>query len=70
LIQNDKYLNSDHDDDLEEFHEQKIEYTDANMFLFSLLPLRLTFTAFDSTNDILWKNQTPSSTRYCRPIKC
>jgi hypothetical protein len=53
FIQNDQNLNSDHDDDLEEFDEQNIEYIDANMFLFSLVPLRLTFTASDSTNDIL-----------------
>jgi hypothetical protein len=56
LIQNYQNLNSDHHDDLEEFDEQKIEYIDANMFLFSLVPLRLTFIASDFTNDILWKN--------------
>ena len=53
FIQNDQNLNSDHDDDLEEFDEQNIEYIDANMFLFSLVPLRLTFTASDSIDDIL-----------------
>jgi len=50
-------------------YEQDVEYTDANMFLFSLVPLRLTFGKTDDTNDILWKNLTPSSTCYCRPIK-
>jgi len=43
--------------------------TDANMFLFYFVPLRLTFSMTDSTNDILWKNLTPSRTRYCRSIQ-
>ncbi|XP_060868603.1 uncharacterized protein LOC132943582 [Metopolophium dirhodum] len=72
LTLNDPHSNSDGDndtDDSEQNYEQDVEYTDANMFLFSLVPLRLTFGMTDDTNDILWKNLTPSSTRYCRPIK-
>lgn len=38
--------------------------TDANIFLTSLVPLRL--IAADS---IVWENPRPSSTRFCRPIR-
>jgi len=69
--QNNSKSDDDNDDEYDEYDKQEIQVdqSDANMFLFSLVPLRLTFIAADSTNDILWKNQTPSSTRYCRPIK-
>lgn len=50
-------------------YEQDVEYSDANMFLFFLVPLRLTFGKTDDTNDILWRNLTTLATRYCRPIK-
>jgi len=35
--------------------------TDANMFLISLVPLRMT-----GTNSLFWENPRPSSTRLCR----
>lgn len=38
--------------------------TDANMFLISLVPLRLT-----DTKSLVWDNPRPSSTRFCRPIR-
>lgn len=40
--------------------------TDANLFQSSFVPLRL----ISSTNDkVVWQNPTPSSSRYCRPIR-
>lgn len=40
--------------------------SDANLFQSSFVPLRL----ICSTNDkVLWQNPTPSSPRYCRPIR-
>lgn len=50
--------------------------SDTDMFMVSFVPLRLIKNLEDSepstsktqTKDI-WKNQTPSSTKYCRPIK-
>lgn len=44
--------------------------TDGSVFLFSLVPLRLTGTTqISKIKTILWENLTPSSTRYCRPIQ-
>jgi len=37
----------------EQNFEQDVEYTDENMFLLSLIPLRLTFGMTDDSNDIL-----------------
>lgn len=53
--------------DNEAEHNRK---SDASVFLFSLVPLRL--TANNKKNNeqiILWENPKPSSIRYCRPIK-
>lgn len=45
--------------------------TDGSIFLFSLVPLRLTGTTqISKIKTILWENLTLSSTHYCRPIKC
>lgn len=38
--------------------------TDANMFLTSLVPLRLS-----DNKSLFWDNPRPSSTRFCRPIR-
>lgn len=50
--------------------------SDTNMFMLSFVPLRLIKNLEDwepSTSRIqttdIWKNETPSSTKYCRPIK-
>ncbi|XP_047139099.2 uncharacterized protein LOC124815008 [Hydra vulgaris] len=44
--------------------------SDANVFLTSLVPLELLCTNSVLGQDvILWKNRTPSSTRFCRPIR-
>lgn len=37
---------------------------DESVFIISFVPLEIS-----SKNDILWKNERPSSVRYCRPIK-
>lgn len=39
---------------------------DSNFFLSAIVPLEL---RNKDTNEILWKNVHPSSTRYCRPIQ-
>lgn len=59
---------SGHSEYHQTFNDQNI--TDSSVFLFSLVPLRLTgISKISKNNTILWKNPTPSSTRYCRPIK-
>lgn len=41
--------------------------TDTNIFLTTLVPLRLNNKINNSL--VYWKNETPSSTRYCRPVQ-
>ncbi|CAH2012741.1 unnamed protein product [Acanthoscelides obtectus] len=43
-----------------------LENTDEFLFLVAMTPLRLIDM---ETNKVLWKNESPSSTLYCRPIK-
>lgn len=43
------------------------EKTDANMFLTSLVPLKLHES--NNNNKLIWINSRPSSTKLCRPIK-
>lgn len=43
------------------------EKTDANMFLTSLVPLKLHES--NNNNKLIWINPRPSSTKLCRPIK-
>lgn len=46
------------------------EKCDDNLFLFSLVPLKLVESKNNSgVISVLWENQKPSSTRYCRPIQ-
>lgn len=40
--------------------------SDSHLFIASLVPLRLLVS--NESQQILWQNQRPSSTRYCRPI--
>lgn len=50
--------------------ENSQNITDASVFLFSFVSLRLTGTTANSNEKIiLWENPIPSSTRYCRPMK-
>ncbi|CAH1998142.1 unnamed protein product [Acanthoscelides obtectus] len=43
-----------------------LENTDEFLFFVAMTPLRLIDM---ETNKVLWKNESPSSTLYCRPIK-
>lgn len=45
--------------------EESIQVSDANLFIASLVPLRL---INNETNAIIWQNPAPSSVRFCRPI--
>lgn len=46
------------------------EQSDASMFLTSMVPIQLRNDKFKKDNTkILWQNLSPSSTRWCRPIK-
>lgn len=40
---------------------------DSNMFMTSLVPLRLSSSSNDNLS--IWKNERPNSTRYCRALK-
>lgn len=53
-----------------EISENSKNITDESVFLFSFVPLRLTgITENSKEKFILWENPTPSSTRYCKPMK-
>lgn len=43
------------------------EFSDSSMFICSLVPLKLFEKNYESS--VLWKNDCPGSTRYCRPIQ-
>lgn len=58
----------------QKFNNESLLSTDQTIFIFSIVPLELRcFLDGNNTNekkyDIIWKNPTPSSTRFCRPIK-
>lgn len=63
-------------DSLADDTNQDSNVTDANLFLMTLVPLRL-IGLFENCNEnnknenqqIVWQNPRPSSTRLCRPIK-
>lgn len=44
------------------------EYSDANIFSFSMVPLRLVACS-DNAEQVLWNNSVPSSVALCRPIR-
>ncbi|XP_076663948.1 uncharacterized protein LOC143370380 [Andrena cerasifolii] len=50
-------------------YKQKIisgqDFDDSSVFIASIVPLKL---VNDENGDVLWQNNTPSSTRFCRPI--
>lgn len=46
-----------------------IDYSDSNIFAFSLVPLRLYVESKNSIKKIVWNNDFPSSISLCRPIK-
>ncbi|KAK9738871.1 hypothetical protein QE152_g9456 [Popillia japonica] len=56
---------SGHSEYKQTFAEENV--TEANMFLTSMVPLRL--SAKDNEMAVYWKNAKPSTTRYCRPIQ-
>lgn len=45
--------------------EENEQISDANLFIVSLVPLRL---VDEETSTVIWQNPTCSSVRYCRPI--
>lgn len=45
--------------------EESEQVSDANLFITSLVPIRLTD---ESNGAIVWQNPVPSSVRFCRPI--
>lgn len=52
-------------------YKQKFEHTDdtdSNIFQSSMVPLLL-FCGTEEKKKIIWQNPTPSSPRYCRPIR-
>lgn len=42
---------------------------DANIFLSSLVPVRMVVSINGETRKIVWQNPVPSSVRFCRPIR-
>lgn len=49
---------------MQKFEESS--HSDANIFQSSMVPLRL---ICETNNKVIWQNPTPSSPRYCRPIR-
>lgn len=45
--------------------EESADISDANLFIVSLVPLKL---VDEENNSVVWQNPTCSSVRYCRPI--
>lgn len=43
--------------------------TDQSVFMFSIVPLELRYYTVENNYDVIWINPSPSSTKYCRPIK-
>lgn len=46
-----------------------IKKFDANIFMSSLVPVRLVVSVNGETQKIVWQNPAPSSVRFCRPIR-
>ena len=44
-------------------------FSEQNLFLFSMVPLRLFGTTATNEKVIFWENTKPSSTKFCRPLK-
>ncbi|KAI8125494.1 hypothetical protein CVS40_4198 [Lucilia cuprina] len=47
------------------FNSDSPESLDSSLFVTSVIPLKL----ISSNNAIVWKNRTPQSVRFCRPLK-
>lgn len=47
---------------------EDLDATDSDIFLSSIVPLKMTAKT-DFSEDIVWQNPRTSSTKYCRPIK-
>lgn len=57
-----------HNNSCEDESVGKTDYSDSDLFMVSLVPIILT-TASELGKVIVWKNETPSSPRYCRPVR-
>ncbi|KAL4104318.1 hypothetical protein QTP88_019619 [Uroleucon formosanum] len=65
-----EYHQSVHDIETDDTEYRQNAITDNSIVLFCIVPLRLTgVIKVSNTRVILWENPTPSSTRYCRPLK-
>ncbi|KAL4154240.1 hypothetical protein QTP88_002065 [Uroleucon formosanum] len=65
-----EYHQSFHDIETDDTECRQNAITDSSIVLFCIVPLRLTgVIKVSNTRVILWENPTPSSTRYCRPLK-
>ncbi|KAL4152899.1 hypothetical protein QTP88_000732 [Uroleucon formosanum] len=65
-----EYHQSFHDIETDDTECTQNAITDSSIVLFCIVPLRHTgVIKVSNTRVILWENPTPSSTRYCRPLK-
>lgn len=65
-----EYHQSFHNIESDDTEYRSNAITDSSIVLFCIVPLRLTgVIKVSNTQVILWENPTPSSTRYCRPLK-
>lgn len=49
------------------FQNKPADSEDSSIFMISMVPLEL--KSLESHGKVIWSNDTPSSTNYCRPIK-
>jgi hypothetical protein len=58
--------------EIENMHINQInknDKCDRNLFLFSLIPLKLNIMKTNNVTSCIWENQKLSSTRFCQPIQ-
>lgn len=48
---------------------ENVSHDDSNIFVSSIVPVRLVVTFNGKTTKTIWQNPTPSSVRFCRPIR-
>lgn len=52
---------------MQSFSSSDSDTSDSHLFMTSIVPLKITLSEDESRE--IWKNDRPSSTRYCRPLK-
>lgn len=54
---------------MQKFSNPSMDLSDSNLFMTSIVPLKMTLETTENLTNLVWKNSRPSSTRYCRALK-